>query len=78
MKNSLMLLNDKIYLRKRVLIKTVNDLLKNICQIEHTRNRCFENFIANMISALIAYNFQPKKSSLNLEIVEIDKLKFIA
>ena len=61
MKNSLMLLKDKIYLRKRALIETVNDQLKNVCQIEHTRHRCFENFIANMISALIAYNFQPKK-----------------
>jgi hypothetical protein len=71
MKNSLMLLSDKIYLRKRALIETVNDQLKNICQIEHTRHRCFENFIGNMISALIAYNFQPKKTSLNLEIVDI-------
>jgi len=59
MKNSLMLLSDKIYLRKRALIETVNDQLKNICQIEHTRHRCFTNFIANMISALIAYNFLP-------------------
>jgi len=78
MKNSLMLLNDKICLRKRALIETVNDQLKNICQIEHTRHRCFENFIANMISALIAYNFQPKKPSLNLEIVDLDKLRLIA
>ena len=62
MKNSLMLLNDKIYLRKRGLIETDNDQLKNIRQIEHSRHRCFENFIANMISALIAYNFQPKKT----------------
>lgn len=78
MKNSLMLLSDKIYLRKRALIETVNDQLKNICQIEHTRHRCFENFIANMISALIAYNFQPKKPSLNLEIVDLEKVKCIA
>ena len=33
MKNSLMLLQDKIALRKRALIETVNDELKNICQI---------------------------------------------
>ena len=78
MKNSLMLLSDKIYLRKRALIETVNDQLKNICQIEHTRHRSFENFIANMISALIAYNFQPKKHSLNLEIVDLDNLRLMA
>jgi hypothetical protein len=78
MKNSLMLLSDKIYLRKRAIIETVNDELKNICQIEHTRHRCFENFIANMVSALIAYNFLPKKPSLNLEIVDIQNIKMIA
>ena len=77
MRNSLMLLSDKIYLRKRALIETVNDQLKNICQIEHTRHRCFAYFIANFISALIAYNFLPKKPSLNLEIVDIQKMKMI-
>ena len=66
MKNSLMLMSDKIHLRKRALIETVNDQLKNICQIEHTRHRCFENFIGNLVSGLIAYNFLPKKPSLNL------------
>jgi hypothetical protein len=45
MRNSLMSIRNKIYLRKRSLIDTVNDELKNICQIEHTRRRCFENFI---------------------------------
>ena len=75
MKNSLMLLSDKIYLRKRAIIETVNDQLKNICQIEHTRHRCFENFIGNMVSGLIAYNFLPKKPSLNLEIVDIQNIQ---
>src|SRR5215469_2515904 len=75
MKNSLMLLKDKIYLRKRAIIETVNDQLKNICQIEHTRHRCFENFIGNMISGLIAYNFLPKKPSLNLEVVDYQNIQ---
>ena len=70
-----MLMSDKIYLRKRAIIENVNDQLKNICQIEHTRHRCFENFIGNMVSALIAYNFLPKKPSLNLEIVDIHNVK---
>jgi hypothetical protein len=39
MKNSLMHIHDKIILRKRAIIETVNDLLKNLCQIEHTRHR---------------------------------------
>jgi len=57
MKNSLMLLQDKILLRKRVLVESVNDELKNICQIEHTRHRSFENFLSNLLSGLIAYSF---------------------
>ncbi len=72
MKNSLMLIQDKILLRKRAIIETVNDELKNICQIEHTRHRSFENFLSNLISGLIAYSFLDKKPSLNIEEV-VDK-----
>jgi len=61
MKNSLMHMSDKIMLRKRALIETVCDELKNICQIEHTRHRSMEGFIVNLISGLIAYSFLPKK-----------------
>jgi hypothetical protein len=78
MKNALMLIHDKIILRKRAIIETINDQLKNICQIEHTRHRCFANFISNLISGLIAYNLMPKKPSINLDIVDIDKLKLVA
>lgn len=65
MKNKLLPLIDKVLLRKRALIETVNDQLKNICQIEHTRHRSFFNFVGNLISGLIAYAFQPKKPQLN-------------
>ena len=47
MRNSLMGVADKILLRKRALIETVNDELKNIAQIEHPKHRSFNNFIAN-------------------------------
>ena len=50
MKNRLMKIEDKILLRKRALIETINDELKNICQIQHTRHRSFANYIANLIS----------------------------
>ena len=66
MKNKLMLMLDKILLRKRALIETVNDQLKNICQIEHTRHRSVVNFIVNLLAALIAYTYLEKKPSLNL------------
>jgi hypothetical protein len=67
MKNSLMLIQDKTLLRKRALVETVNDELKNICQIEHTKHRSFENFLTNLLSGLIAYSFLPKKPTLRME-----------
>lgn len=66
MKNKLMLFWEKIMLRKRSLIETVNDQLKNISQIEHSRHRSIINFLVNVVAGLIAYSFQPKKPSLNL------------
>ncbi len=66
MKNTLMPLIDKILLRKRALIETVNDQLKNIMQIEHTRHRSPTNFVVNLIAGLLAYTHQPKKPSLRL------------
>jgi hypothetical protein len=67
MKNKLMPLVDKILLRKRALIETINDELKNMCQIEHTRHRSIANFMVNLISGLTAYTYFPKKPSLHLE-----------
>ena len=67
MKNKLMLLIDKILLRKRAVIESVNDQLKNISQIEHTRHRSIWNFMANILGALCAYALQPKKPSIRTE-----------
>lgn len=67
-------LQDRIYLRKRAIIETVNDELKNICQIEHTRHRSFTNFISNLVAALLAYSFMPKKPSIKVEFVDQNQL----
>lgn len=74
MKNSLMTMNDKILLRKRSVIETVNDELKNICQIEHSRHRSFGNFLVNIITGLIAYSFLPKKPSIKYQTVNTNQL----
>ena len=74
MKNCLMELKDKILLRKRSIIETINDELKNICQVEHSRHRSFENFISNLISGLIAYSFFPKKPAIRYEREETNQL----
>ncbi len=70
MKNSLMSIADKILLRKRALIETVNDELKNIAQIEHSRHRSFNNFIANALSAIAAYCFFDKKPAIDVEFIK--------
>jgi hypothetical protein len=64
MKNKLTPLADKLLLRKRWIIETINDQLKNISQIEHSRHRSPLNFIVNVLAGLIAYSWQPKKPSL--------------
>jgi hypothetical protein len=66
MVNRLMPLIDKILLRKRALIETIHDQLKNICQIEHSRHRSVNNFMVNLIAGLIAYTHQPCGSVLIL------------
>lgn len=68
MKNRLMPIMDKILLRKRSLIETVYDQLKNISQIEHTRHRSIANFMVNLVCGLIAYTWQEKKPRIKLKI----------
>lgn len=62
-----MSVRDKILLRKRSVIETINDELKNICHVEHSIHRSTHNFIMKIISALVAYCFFPKKPSINVE-----------
>ncbi|BAM01379.1 MAG: hypothetical protein KatS3mg049_1275 [Caldilinea sp.] len=66
MKNVPMPLMDKILLRKRAIIETIIDPLKNISQIEHSRHHSPINFLVNLLCGLIAYCRRPKKPSLGL------------
>ncbi len=66
MKNALMSLMDKLLLRKRAIIETIIDQLKNVSHIEHSRHRSPVNFLVNLLCGLIAYCRQPKKPSLGL------------
>ncbi|WP_427910186.1 transposase [Piscirickettsia salmonis] len=67
MKNRLMPIIDKILLRKRGIIESVFDQLKNISQIEHSRHRSVNNFMVNILAGLAAYCLQEKKPSLNIQ-----------
>lgn len=64
MKNKLYTVVDKILLRKRSIVETINDQLKNISNIEHSRHRSQNNFFVNLLSGLIAYTHQPKKPKI--------------
>lgn len=64
MKNRLMLFSDKLLLRKRAIVETIIDQLKNISQIEHSRHRSVTNFLVNVLCGLIAYAHQPIKPSI--------------
>ncbi len=67
MVNQLVPLADKLLLRKRAIIESIFDQLKNISQIEHTRHRSPVNFVVNLLAGLVAYCHQPKKPSLQLQ-----------
>ena len=67
MKNRLMHLSDKLLVRKRVIIESIIDQLKNISQIEHSRHRSPINFVVHLIAGLIAYSHQEKKPGLHLD-----------
>ena len=66
MKGALMSVSDKVLLRKRAIIESVNDELKNIAQIEHSRHRSVCNFAANLLGAVAAYCYLPKKPSIQV------------
>lgn len=76
MKNRLMPLFDKIMLRKRAIVESVMDQLKNISQIEHSRHRSVANCFVNLVAGLIAYTWREKKPSLNIRIKEQLQLVF--
>lgn len=65
---------DAILLRKRAISETIIDQLKNIFQVEHSRHRSPKNFLTNLFSALIAYNFSDKKPSLKINFTDTNQL----
>jgi hypothetical protein len=64
MKNKLMDRGEKLLLRKRAVIESVKDFLKNICRVEQSRHRSVVNVLVNLFGALAAYSFLPHKPSI--------------
>ena len=71
MKNKLMPLFDKIILRKRSMIESINNQLKNVFQIEHTRHRSPINGFINIIAGLVAFTHHDKKPILDIGVSNI-------
>ena len=57
---------EQTLLRRRCLIETVFDELKNLCQIEHTRHRSVGNFLVNLMAGIVAYCVSDNKPTLKL------------
>ena len=76
MKNRLMPIFDQIMLRKRAIIESVVDQLKNISQVEHSRHRSVANCFVNLLGGLVAYTFREKKPTLNIRVKEQLQLVF--
>lgn len=66
MKNILMPLRNKILLKKRSIIETVFDFLKNKFELEHTRHRSPVNFLVHIFSTLVSYSMHSKKPSISM------------
>jgi hypothetical protein len=66
MKSKLIHITDKILLKKRPVIESVFDILKEHLSMEHTRHRSISAFFSHIASAFIAYSFKPKKPSIRL------------
>ena len=71
MKGALMSVSDKLLLRKRAIIETENDELKNIAQVEYSRHRSFDNFVVNLLGGIAAYCYFPKKPSIRVQTVDM-------
>lgn len=72
MKPALVPFFDRLLSRKRSIIETINDQLKNISQVAHSRHRSTFNFIVNVLCGLITYSWQPTKLSLGLRPQELE------
>jgi hypothetical protein len=61
---------DKAMLSNRYIIETINDQLKNISQVEHSRHRSETGFMLNVISGIVAYCLKKQKPRIKLSASE--------
>lgn len=71
MKNSLMDIDDKLRLKKRALIESVNDILMSVMDVDHSRHRSPVNALVHTMSGLVAYHFYDTKPSVFVKPVHV-------
>lgn len=69
MKNKLLTISEKFLLRKRFLIETVFDLLKNKLTLWHTRHRSVQNAFVHLLSCLVSYSIKPNKPKASIPVL---------
>jgi len=74
MKAKVLSMWDRAMLSRRFIIETVNDQLKNISQIEHSRHRSMNGFMLNLMGGLVAYCLKESKPTLNISDVEYNMM----
>jgi Transposase DDE domain len=62
---------EKLFLKKRALIESVFDLLKDRYHLEHSRHRSPRNFMVHFFAAICAYHFEENKPSLHFAQTEL-------
>ncbi|NRA71106.1 MAG: IS982 family transposase [Gammaproteobacteria bacterium] len=65
---------DRAMLSRRFIIETINDQLKNISQIEHSRHRNINGLMLNIMGGLVAYSLKENKPKLNITDVEMNQI----
>ena len=65
---------DRVMLSKRFIIETINDQLKNISFIEHSRHRSVNGFMLNLLAGLVAYCLKKDNPPLNISDVELNSM----
>jgi hypothetical protein len=73
MKNKLMQFTDKLWLRKRAVIESVNDILMTVFDIDHTRHRSPVNAMAHIIGGMIAYSYYDEKPCVFIPSKQLEK-----
>ena len=71
MKNQFLEIDDKLRLKKRALIESVNDILMSVQDVDHRRHRSPLNALVHTLAGLVAYHFYDTKPCVYVKPVQL-------